>query len=145
MKQLKSNCQTVHWGYYDAALKPVLEIDSGEEIAVTTISAKPGDRVPSDWLPPEIHDIFARCEKGPGPHILTGPIAVRGAKPGDVLQVDILNIQLAQRYGYNTTRPLAGLLPTHVRAPQHTIIPIDLATGLAEVCLLYTSPSPRDS
>jgi acetamidase/formamidase len=133
MKQLKSTCETVHWGYYDAALKPIMEIDSGEEIAVTTISAKPSDKVPADWLPPEIHDIFKKCKKGPGPHILTGPIAIRGAKPGDVLQVDILDIRLAQRYGYNTTRPLAGLLPMHVSAPQHTIIPIDLATGLAEV------------
>lgn len=133
MKHLKSNDKTVHWGFYDAALPPVFEIDSGDEIAVTTISAKPTDQVPPDWLPPEIHDIFANCEKGPGPHILTGPINVRGARPGDVLQVDILDIRLAQRYGYNSTRPLAGLLPMHVSKPQYTIIPIDLATGLAEV------------
>jgi acetamidase/formamidase len=133
MKHLKSDHQTVHWGYYDATLPPVLEIDSGERIAVTTISAKPTDKVPADWLPPEIHGIFAHCEKGPGPHILTGPVAIRGAKPGDVLQVDILDIRLAQRYGYNTMRPLAGLLPMHVTAPRYTIIPIDLATGLAEV------------
>ena len=97
MKHLKSTCETVHWGYYDATLKPVMEIDSGEEIAVTTISAKPNDKVPPDWLPPEIHDIFKKCKKGPGPHILAGPIAIRGAKPGDVLQVDILDIRLAQR------------------------------------------------
>lgn len=94
MRHLKATYQTVHRGFYDAELPPVLELDSGEEINITTISAKPTDKVPPEWLPAEIHEIFARCPKGSGPHILTGPIAIRGARPGDVLQVDILDIRL---------------------------------------------------
>ena len=44
-------------------------------------------------------------------HILTGPVAVEGAEPGDVLEVDILDVQLRQDWGYNLIRPLAGTLP----------------------------------
>ena len=133
MKYLKATHQTVHRGFYDATLPPVLEIDSGEEITVSTISAKPTDNVPPEWLPPEVHDIFARSPKGSGPHIMTGPIAVRGAHPGDVLQVDILGIRLTQPYGYNVTHPLTGMFGMDVPTNQTVIIPIDLRTGLAEV------------
>jgi acetamidase/formamidase len=44
-------------------------------------------------------------------HILTGPVAVEGALPGDVLEVEILDVQLRQDWGYNVIRPLAGTLP----------------------------------
>lgn len=133
MKHLKPTPETVHRGFYDATLPPVLEIGSGEEIIISTISAKPTDAVPPDWLPPQVHDIFARSPKGSGPHIMTGPIAVRGARPGDVLQVDILDICLIQPYGYNVTHPLTGMFGMDMPKSQTVIIPIDLKTGLAEV------------
>jgi len=133
MQHLEATARTVHRGFYDATLPPVLEIDSGEEVTIGTVSAKPTDKVPPEWLPPEIHDIFAHSPKGSGPHILTGPIAIRGARPGDVLQVDILDIRLAQAYGYNVTRPLSGMFGMDVPRTQTVIIPIDLTSGLAEV------------
>jgi acetamidase/formamidase len=133
MTRLEATHQTVHRGFYDATLPPVLEIGSGEEIVVGTISAKPDDKVPPEWLPSAIHDIFARSPMGPGPHILTGPVVVRGAQPGDVLQVDLLDIRLTQPYGYNVTRPLSGMFGMDVPTSQTVIIPIDLHTGLAEV------------
>jgi acetamidase/formamidase len=123
----------VHIGFFDATLNPVMEIESGEEILVNTVSANPQHQVPPDWLPPDIADIHARAPRGLGPHILTGPIAVRGARPGDVLQVDILDIQLTQPYGYNNVYPLRGMFGSEEPRQITTIIPIDLQSGLAEV------------
>ncbi len=131
MKHLKANWNTVHVGFWDATLPPVMEIEDGEEIVVDTISANPDDDVPNDWLPPQIKDIYTRAPRGTGPHILTGPIAVRGAQPGDVLQVDIREIKLAQCYGWNLVMPLRGMFGEESPMWKNTIIPIDLQTGIA--------------
>jgi len=132
-RHLAAPAETVYFGFHDGGLKPVLEIDDGEEVIVNTVSADPDHDVPAEWLPPRIHDIFARAQRGPGPHILTGPIAVRGAREGDVLQVDILDIRLTQPYGYNVVSPLKGMFGSEQPIQRTTIIPIDLDTGLAEV------------
>lgn len=58
-------------------------------------------------------------------HILTGPIAVKGADVGDVLEVDILDVQLRQDWGYNFIRPLAGTLPDDFRESRLLNIPLD--------------------
>lgn len=64
-------------------------------------------------------------------HILTGPVAVEGAMPGDVLQIDILDVRLRQDWGYNFIRPLAGTLPQDFAQTHHTTIPLDAARGEA--------------
>jgi acetamidase/formamidase len=133
MKHLNATWDTVHFGFFDASLPPVLQIESGEEIEVTSLSADPKDDVPDAWLPPEVHEIYARSPRGTGPHILTGPIAVRGSQPGDVLQVDIRAIRLKQPYGYNCVYPLKGMFGAETRIAKTTIIPLDLETGLADV------------
>lgn len=132
-KRLTATAETVHFGFHDGSLKPVLEIGDGDEVFITSVSAHPDDDVPSEWLPPNLHDIFARAQRGPGPHILTGPIAVRDARAGEVLQVDILDIRLTQPYGYNVVSPLKGMFGSEQPMQRTTIIPIDLKTGLAEV------------
>ena len=133
MKELKAAHDTVHFGFYDATLRPVLHVESGDEVAFTTLSAHPDDKVPADWLPPEVHEIHTRALRGAGPHVLTGPISVATAKPGDVLQVDIREIRLRQPYGYNIVSPLKGMFGTENPVSKTTIMPIDLKTGLAEV------------
>lgn len=133
MKHLHATFETVHIGFHDAMLKPVLTVESGEELIVDTVSADPAHEVPRDWLPKGIEEIHARALRGTGPHILTGPIAVKGAKAGDVLQVDILDIKLTQPYGYNIVSPLKGMFGTEQPRQKTTIIPIDLASGMAEV------------
>jgi acetamidase/formamidase len=133
MKHLQATRDTVHFGFYDATLQPVLEIESGEEIIVDTISANPDDDVSPEWLPANVQDIHTNALRGSGPHILSGPIAVRNARPGDVLQVDIRQIRLTQPYGYNIVSPLKGMFGTETPVQRTTIIPIDLKTGLAEV------------
>jgi len=133
VKHLKPTAETVHFGFFDAALPPVMEIESGEEILISSLSAHPNDSVPPDWLPDRIHEIYERAERGTGPHILSGPVAITNARPGDVLQVDILGIRLTQPYGYNIASPLKGMFPQETRTQKTTIMPIDLDTGLAEV------------
>jgi len=133
VRRLEATARTVHCGFFDAALAPVLEVESGEEIWVETVSADPAHEVPPEWLPRDMRDIFENAERGTGPHMLTGPIAVKGAKAGDVLQVDIIEIRLTQPYGYNMVSPMKGMFPGEEPRLETTIIPIDLASGLAEV------------
>jgi acetamidase/formamidase len=133
MKRLDARFDTVHFGFWDAALKPPLEIDSGEEIVLDTVSGDPSHEIPASWMPVSLADIYARAQRSTGPHILTGPVAVRGVKPGEVLQVDILDIRLTHPYGYNVVSPLKGMFGTETPRQQTTIIPIDLKTGVADV------------
>jgi acetamidase/formamidase len=110
--RLKADAETCHWGFFDATREPVLTVDSGDEVTVDTLSGVP-EAVPASGfhIPPELAEVHARAERfAGGPHILTGPIAVRGAKPGQVLEVRILEVKLRQDWGYNVIRPLAGTL-----------------------------------
>ena len=76
-------------------------------------------------VPPELADVHAQNERMVPGHILTGPIAVDGAEPGDVLEVDILDVQLRQDWGYNLIRPLAGTLPDDFHETRLLNIPLD--------------------
>jgi acetamidase/formamidase len=124
--QLASDVGTVHWGVFDAAREPVLTIESGDRVTVKTVSGGvpnlPGEGY---HVPPELHRIHANVEKRTPGHILTGPIAVRGAKPGDVLEIRILDIQLRQDWGYTFVRPLAGALPDEFHAFEQIVIRLD--------------------
>jgi acetamidase/formamidase len=102
-----------HWGFFDAALAPVARVASGDTVSVDCVSggrdvlpADPSFEILADHR--AIHDaLMPRL----GAHILTGPVAVEGAAPGDVLQVEILSIEPRQNWGYTRIRPLAGTLP----------------------------------
>jgi acetamidase/formamidase len=105
-----ANC---HWGFFDAALPPVLAVASGDTVSVDCVSGG-RDILPTDpnfEVLAEHRAIHGALTPRLGAHILTGPIAVEGAEPGDVLQVDILSIEPRQNWGYTRIRPLAGTLP----------------------------------
>jgi acetamidase/formamidase len=124
---LHSSPETCHWGFFEAKLKPVLTIESGDEVTIDTVTGGP-DVVPDRskfHVPPELADIHARSERMVPGHILTGPVAVAGAEPGDVLEVDILDVQLRQDWGYNLIRPLAGTLPDDFHETRILNIPLD--------------------
>ena len=97
-------------------MQTVLRIDSGDIIDVDTLLtntpaglAKGG--VPDKKIQPSLKAIVDEVtgdRKGPGGHILTGPVYIEGAEPGDVLEVRILAIQLAIDYGYNGCK---GFMP----------------------------------
>ena len=90
-----------HWGYFDAALAPVVTIASGDTVSIDCVSGGL-DIVPKgdnfEILGDHI-EILDELEPKLGAHILTGPVAVAGAEPGDVLQIDILSIDFRGRTG----------------------------------------------
>src|SRR5215831_20440509 len=97
--QLKATPSTVAWGYYWSQAKPVLRIKSGDTVEMQTMLTNSPDRLASAGVKPEeiekeLKAIYAEVkDKGPGGHILTGPIFVEGAEPGDTLEVRIVNIK----------------------------------------------------
>lgn len=104
---------TVHWGCLDARLPAVVEIEPGDTVTIHSVSGAPSE-VPADLaytVRPELGAIHAALAPSPGPHILTGPIHIRGAEPGDMLRVEILDVQLRDDWGFNIIRPGKGALP----------------------------------
>src|SRR6202521_2668116 len=98
---LKATPKTVAWGYYDAKAAPVLRVKSGDTVQIDTLITNSPKRLEDAGLPPEqveqsLRDITEQVkDKGPGGHILTGPIHTAGAEAGDVLEVKIPAIKLA--------------------------------------------------
>src|SRR6476620_7733414 len=128
---------TVHWGYFDAKLPPQLTVDSGDTVTISTVSGTLGHLPKSGsglTVPPELQAIHDKVQaKLGGPHILTGPVAVRGAKAGQVLEVRIKAIELHQDWGYNTIRPLAGALPDDFKECRQIHIPLDKARMIGKM------------
>jgi acetamidase/formamidase len=132
--------QTVHIGYFNAALKPVLVIDPGDIVTIeTAVQIDPAVVDQSGVVPPSAVPDYTRAiyrevkDRGPGPHVLTGPIYVNGAQPGDVLEVRILAIDLAADYGFNAQRPYAGALPDEFPGFFQRFIKINRGAKTAEV------------
>jgi acetamidase/formamidase len=136
--RLEATPSTVAYGWYDAAGEPVLRIKSGDIIDVDTLltNTPPGltrAGVPDDRIQASLKAIteqVPREKRGPGGHILTGPVFVEGAEPGDALEVKILSIDLAIDYGYNGC---SGYLRENCPTPPvpAKIIPLDAKTMTA--------------
>jgi len=128
---LKATPKTVAWGYYDSKAAPVLRIKSGDTVEVRTLITNSPKRlaeagVPADQIEQSLRDIYDQVkDKGPGGHILTGPIYIEDAQPGDVLEVRIQKIRLAIPYAYNAFGPGRGFLPDDFPYLKMKIIPLD--------------------
>ena len=111
--ELYPHPENIHWGYHDAALEPVLRVASGDIVNLTAWPAADKRSLPEDRSLVQADHLKAldECTQGQATHMLTGPVHVEGAQPGDVLQIDILDIQLNERWGYTAIRPLKGTLP----------------------------------
>jgi acetamidase/formamidase len=109
--------QHVHWGYYDARVKPALRIAPGDRVRVETLVARGIERlkmagVNDAEIPASMQAVErAVTDRGPGPHPMTGPIYVEGAEPGDVLEIRLLAIDLLHPYGVGAFSPGGGVLP----------------------------------
>jgi acetamidase/formamidase len=129
---LSSSPATCHWGYFDAALAPVLTLRSGDTVTVDCVSGGE-DVLPAPPLEvlPEHRAIIEKVRPLLPGHILTGPIAVEGAEPGDVLEVQILAIDCRQNWGWTRVRPLVGTLPEDFPERKLWHVAIDRQRGVA--------------
>ncbi|MDP5334027.1 MAG: acetamidase/formamidase family protein [Paracoccaceae bacterium] len=124
--------KTCHWGFFNADLPPVATVASGDEVTINTVSGGPNVLPGAGFdVPPELLEIHAAGVPTVPGHILTGPVAVEGAMPGDVLQVDILDVRLRQNWGYTFIRPLSGTLPQDFPRYHHMTVPLDVARSEA--------------
>ncbi len=106
--------ETTRWGVFDAGFPPLLTIDSGETVVLECVSGGPDMLPPASagfTVPAALPAIHARNPGRQSGHIITGPVAVRGAEPGDMLEVRIDAIELGADWGFCAFRPLAGTLP----------------------------------
>lgn len=127
---------TVQWGSFASDAKPVLSVKPGELVIIDTIcaideleqlGAKADDPIR------ELKEIEAKVkDKGPGPHVLTGPVAIEGAMPGDVLEVEIVDIRLRSPYGWMQIAPEAGTLPEEFPYLRSKLVPLDDRNKVAE-------------
>ena len=123
---LEPSVETCHWGFFDATLAPVLEVASGDVVTIDTVTGSP-DVVPDATkfhVPAALEKIHAALTPL-GPHILTGPVYIKGAKQGNVLEVRIRDVSLLQDWGFNVILPLLGTLPHDYDEPRKVNIPLD--------------------
>jgi acetamidase/formamidase len=143
---LRGNVGTVHRGTFDATIKPVLRIASGDTVEVTTLSGN-DENLPPPGLPfrvmPEHERVLAQVPRGIGAHLMTGPIEVAGAVPGDEMVVEVLELGFPQPWGWNMIKPGIGTLPGDFPNLRHIFVPIDEARGVVTMpwgLELKTSP-----
>ena len=131
--RLEATPATVAWGHYDDASAPVLRVKSGDTVQVRTVLTSSPTRleragVAPDQVEQQLRELYkegAVPDHGPGGHILTGPIYIEDAQPGDVLEVRIKSIQPAIPYAYNGFGPTSGFLPEDFPYAKTKIIPLD--------------------
>ena len=134
--QLNATPQTVRFGVFDASYNPVLEVESGDLVVMQCVSGGPEampDPATGMLPPPALAAIHAAGLQRLGPHIITGPVAVKGAMPGDVLRVDIEKIEFGADWGFCGFRPLGGTLPEDFPYKRMLHIPVDRAARTGTV------------
>ena len=125
--------KTVHWGHFSAAIPAVLQIESGDEVVIDTYSGGMSEVADPSLFRPEHRLIVDTVPQILGPHILTGPVHIKGAEPGDTLEVRILDIELTTDWGWNIIRPLRGALPEDFPNLSRRVIPIDREANVARL------------
>ncbi|HEY2469558.1 MAG TPA: acetamidase/formamidase family protein [Terracidiphilus sp.] len=135
---LPASTSTVAWGYYWSKAKPVLTVHSGDQVKIQTLSTcGPTDRLESQGvaakdIPSYNAEIYDQVkDRGPGGHILTGPVAIAEAEPGDVLEVDIERIDIDVPWACNGFSVGRGFLPNDFPYGKRKIIPLDREKMLA--------------
>lgn len=142
LHRLAATPGTVHWGYFSSSIAPVLRIQSGDLVHVEAVTHHAGDD-PELMFDPGIEALFAAIapeERRPGPHIMTGPIWVEGARPGDLLEVRYLSMTPRCRYGSNVAASWGYLHEELGRKDRVTIYRIDEQAGTAQAHYAYDFP-----
>jgi acetamidase/formamidase len=137
LHDLKASPTTVHRGFFDASLNPVLTIDSGDIVRLETASGNPryfeSLGVPKEKIPAELYEVYQGVEgTGRGDHTLNGPIAIRGAEPGDMLEIRIRSVDVRLPIAGQSFVPNRGLLPEEFPYEKARVLWIDLARKTVE-------------
>jgi acetamidase/formamidase len=142
---VSSTVENVVWGYIPPGRKPVLNVRPGQIVRIDTLSHQPisGGLNPIDFFAAagfganrvleEVLAVFQKIQrpKGASAHVLTGPIYIEGAEPGDMLEVRILHIDFRLPYGVNNSNKGSGALPGLHSKPSPKVIPFDLDRRVA--------------
>ena len=133
--QLAASPETVVVGHYWSESKPVLTIKSGDTVTIETvgtasIAALERLNVPADQIPESLRAITRATDnktldRGPGGHILTGPVFIEGAAPGDVLELHIDKITMPVPWAHNSFSPTSGFLKEDFKERYGRIIKLD--------------------
>jgi acetamidase/formamidase len=136
---LQATPSTVVWGYYSAKAKPVLTVHSGDTVRIQTLSTCGSterleeEGVAAADIPSYNTDIYREVkDRGPGGHILTGPVEIAEAEPGDVLEVQILKVDLDVSFACNGFSVGRGFLPNDYPYSRRKIIPLDRERMIAK-------------
>jgi acetamidase/formamidase len=138
--------ETVHWGYLSGASDPVARVASGAVVTIDTVShegllsdqGEPSAFFTGRGIAPELVladavEIYAKVQhSGLGPHIVSGPIWIDDAMPGDVLAVHVLDATPRTPYGVNSARTGKGGLPDEFSLNRSIVIPFDLERNVAQ-------------
>src|SRR5215510_275244 len=135
--ELRASPTTVHRGFFDAALKPVLTIDSGDVVRLWTTTGNPryfeSLGVPKEKIPAELYSAFEGAPgEGRDDHTLDGPIAVRGAEPGDAVEIRIRSVDLWLPIAAMSFRANRGSLPEDFPYSRDRVFFIDPAKKAIE-------------
>ncbi len=139
LHHLAATPASVSFGIFSALIPPVLTVAPGDSVTVETFSGG-ADEMPN-WgfqVPAGLRAIHAANLPRIGPHVLTGPIAVQGAMPGDLLEVRIDAIEIGADWGWCGIFPGLGTLPRDFVARDISFIPVDRA---AKTCKLPWGPT----
>ncbi|GBQ18556.1 formamidase [Komagataeibacter rhaeticus] len=131
--------ETIHWGYFDAARAPSLIISSGDLIQAEAVTHHAGDD-PHLMMDDKLWQIWNRTpesDRTPGVHIMTGPIYIRDAKPGDMLEVRYLSMQPRFRHGSNLAAHWGQLYQEFDETERVTIYQLDADTNTAQAAYAY--------
>lgn len=142
LHRLEATPDTIHWGYFDPALAPVLRVRSGDFVQAEAITHHAGD-APQLMMDERIARIFREVDpsdRNPGVHIMTGPIHVEGARPGDMLEVRYLYMQPRLRYGSNLAAHWGYLYREFGENERVTIYEIDANSQNATALYAYDFP-----
>ena len=129
--ELKASPENIHWGYFSAEVEPVIRVNPGDIVIIEDVPRlDPIDMekrgIPAEEMSEGYRRIYREVtDKGPGPHIMVGPVYINGAEPGDVLEVRILEVELAYTFGYSRLSSRGGTLPGEFERGER-ILRIDL-------------------
>ena len=142
LHKLRATPETVHWGYFSATLAPALKVKSGDLIRAEAVTHHAGDD-PELMFDDGVEAIFTKIppeDRNPGVHIMTGPIHVEGAKPGDILEVRYLSMTPRCRYGSNLAANWGYLYKEFGEKERVTIYQIDQNGNTAQAVYAYDFP-----